>query len=105
MAITCLFSFPFFSNRHTVEALLKHEHDFPIIGRQFEIAEVMKLLRTHKNESTQGQTSLCSMVVIEGPTGIGRSRLMDAIVVKIHQEKIKLVISFLSCVLSPICLC
>ncbi|CAH1791954.1 unnamed protein product [Owenia fusiformis] len=71
------------------------EFDFPIVGRENEIRILMyeiKSIMEHKG----GTATQRQVIIFEGEAGIGKSRILDAVVCKAEESHIKVLSSSLS---------
>lgn len=75
------------SRKGTMEALRQQEMEFPLVGRSFEMDIFTRELHKIQNDPNQG--SQLQVIVVQGDSGVGKSRLLDSMVVKAMEEGIK----------------
>ena len=75
------------SRKGTLDALKQHEKVFPLVGRENEVETFMSELHYIKNNPEHGTQR--QVVVIKGEAGVGKSRVLDTLVLKAMTENIK----------------
>ena len=73
------------SQKGTIDALLLQEHEMPLIGREADNERFLAELRNVKNQSSLQR----QLIVLRGESGVGKSRLLDSLIVMAVRQEIR----------------